>query len=186
MHNQNEMLSIFRLLSSVFQFTINYTAALRACGKVYGDNDSGNLFIEISRETLWRQLLSELSKVFDNAKTGKNENCSFDRLLEACLSGSMFSKDDKSKIEKQTETLNQKYESILSKKLRNKKLVHYDLTSICRLDEPIVFDDIEQLVLDAGETLNKIGVAFLGLEVRLFDYEKQVNNYVENLHKLNR
>ena len=64
----NEPHIVWYGIVSLFQFTQKYAAALRAYGEVYGDKGSGNVYIDLSQEVIWRQLLSEISKIYDKEK----------------------------------------------------------------------------------------------------------------------
>lgn len=169
----------------LFQFSQRYTAALKAYGEMYGDRRSGNDFLDISQETIWRQLLSELSKLYDAEKTGGNVNCSFGRIktLYIDINGQLYAGKNDSIINRIDE-LQYRYENLLTKQLRNKKLAHYDFEKVCEQVSPtLLFTEVEQFVKDTGEVLEKLCEQnyISGL---LLEYDELVKKYKESLTSL--
>ena len=170
---------------SLFQFTQKYAAALRACGEVYGDNEQGNAFIDLAQEAIWRQLLSEISKIYDKESTCGSDNCSMKQLHHVCCNHPRFPDRENDELLKQIDDLYESYKSLLSKTLRDKKLAHYDLEAVFALESPYVpFDGIERFIVDTGSILSKIGVRLLGGELT-FQYQELVKAYKEDLLSLN-
>ena len=171
---------------SLFQFTQKYAAALRACGEVYGDNEQGNAFIDLAQEAIWRQLLSEISKIYDKESTCGSDNCSMKQLYHVCCNHPRFPDRENDELLKQIDDLYERYKSLLSKKLREKKLAHYDLEAVFELKSPdILFDDIEQFIVDTESVLSKIGNRLLGIDVG-WRYQECVKKCKEDLLSLNR
>ena len=169
---------------SLFQFTQKYAAALRAYGEVYGDKEQGNAFIDLAQEVIWRQLLSEISKIYDKESTCGSDNCSMKLLYHLCCNNRHFPDGESDVLLKQIDRLYERYESLLSKRIRNKKLAHYDLEAVFALESPYVpFDDIERFIVDTGSILSKIGVRLLGGELSL-QYQEFVKEYKDNLLSL--
>lgn len=171
---------------SLFQFTQKYAAALRACGEVYGDNEQGNAFIDLAQEAIWRQLLSEISKIYDKESTCGSDNCSMKQLYHVCCNHPRFPDRENDELLKQIDDLYERYKSLLSKKLRDKKLAHYDLEAVFELKSTyILFDDIEKFIVDTESVLSKIGNRLLGIDVG-WRYQECVKKCKEDLLSLNR
>lgn len=166
---------------SLFQFAQKYTAALKAYGEIYGDNGAENAFIDISYEALWRQLMSELSKTYDTAQTLSFDNLSMKQLRKVCAGHPIFQGEEGASVIKQLDDLQTRYEELLSKNLRNKKLAHYDLISAFTQEAlPIPFSEIEQFVIDTSSTLNAVGKLLLLGELSI-GYEAFADQYRNDL-----
>lgn len=182
----NEPHIVWYGIVSLFQFTQKYAAALRACGEVYGDNEQGNAFIDLAQEAIWRQLLSEISKIYDKESTCGSDNCSMKQLYHVCCNHPRFPDRENDELLKQIDDLYESYKSLLSKKLRDKKLAHYDLEAVFELKSTyILFDDIEQFIVDTESVLLKIGNRLLGIAVG-WRYQECVKKCKEDLLSLNR
>lgn len=180
----NEPHIVWYGIVSLFQFAQKYAAALRAYGEVYGDKESGNVYIDLSQEVIWRQLLSEISKIYDKESTCGFDNCSMKQLYHVCCNHPRFPDRENDELLKQIDDLYESYKSLLSKTLRDKKLAHYDLEAVFALESPYVpFDDIERFIVDTGSILSKIGVRLLGGELSL-QYQEFVKEYKDDLLSL--
>ena len=180
----NEPHIVWYGIVSLFQFAQKYAAALRAYGEVYGDKKSGNVYIDLSQEVIWRQLLSEISKIYDKESTCGFDNCSMKQLYHVCCNHPRFPDRENDELLKQIDDLYESYKSLLSKTLRDKKLAHYDLEAVFALESPYVpFDDIERFIVDTGSILSKIGVRLLGGELS-FQYQEFVKEYKDDLLSL--
>ncbi len=80
----NKISDIWFGLVALFNFTYKYTAAIKAYGVVFGDNASNNAYIDTAQEAIWRQMLSELSKIYDRKATCGADNCSMSHLRDTC------------------------------------------------------------------------------------------------------
>ena len=182
----NEPHIVWYGIVSLFQFTQKYAAALRAYGEVYGDKGSGNVYIDLSQEVIWRQLLAEISKIYDKESTCGSDNCSMKLLYHLCCNNRHFPDGESDVLLKQIDGLYERYESLLSKRNRDKKVAHYDLEAVFALESLYIpFDGIEQFIVDTGSILSKIGVRLLGGELT-FQYQKCVKEYKECLLSMNR
>ena len=172
-------------ICTLFQFSQRYTAALKAYGEMYGDRSSGNDFLDISQETIWRQLLSELSKLYDAEKTKRNVNCSFRRIKSLYFdSNRQLCKEKNDSIINRIDELQHRYEKLLTKQLRNKKLAHYDFEKVYeQVSQTLSFAEVEQFVKDTGEVLEKLCEQnyISGL---LLEYDELVKKYKESLTSL--
>ena len=106
-------------LVSLFQFAQKYTAALKAYGEIFGDEGAENAFIDTSHEALWRQLMSELSKIYDRAQICGSDNLSINMLRNLCLEHPCFTKEENNATILALDGLQTRYEELLSKNLRN-------------------------------------------------------------------
>ena len=167
---------------SLFRFALRYTAALKAYGEIFGDDGPENRFIEVAHETIWRQLMSELSKIFDAAGFGIFDNLSIKQLCKRCVNHAAFPDGEENELIKQMDELQDRYETLLSKNLRNKKLAHYDMFSIFtqQPEHPILFSQVEQFVLDTNAALIAVGERFFDGKF-VSEYDELVEIFKENL-----
>lgn len=180
----NELHIIWMAIITLFQFAQKYTAALKAYGNVYKDDGAQNAYIDVAQEALWRQLMSELSKIYDRESTCGSDNCSIRQLRQCCLNHATAMHGKSSELTAQLDALCERYESLFSRELRNKKLAHYDLIAVFSQEPPpIPFDDVEQFINETAHTLQQIGDCLLGVEVN-FGYDELVKNFQASLLKL--
>lgn len=180
----NEPHIIWMAIITLFQFVQKFTAALKAYGNVYKDDGAQNAYIDVAQEALWRQLMSELSKIYDRESTCGSDNCSIRQLRQCCLNHATAMHGKSSELTAQLDALCERYESLFSRELRNKKLAHYDLIAVFSQEPPpIPFDDVEQFINETAHTLQQIGDCLLGVEVN-FGYDELVKNFQASLLKL--
>lgn len=180
----NEPHIIWMAIITLFQFAQKFTAALKAYGNVYKDDGAQNAYIDVAQEALWRQLMSELSKIYDRESTCGSDNCSIRQLRQCCLNHATAMHGKSSELTAQLDALCERYESLFSRELRNKKLAHYDLIAVFSQEPPpIPFDYVEQFINETAHTLQQIGDCLLGVEVN-FGYDELVKNFQASLLKL--
>ena len=180
----NEPHIIWGALIILFPFAQKYAAALKAYGNVYKDDGAQNAYIDVAQEALWRQLMSEMSKIYDRESTYGSDNCSIRQLSRCCLNHATAMHGKSSELTAQLDALCERYESLFSRELRNKKLAHYDLKAVFTQESPpIVFDDVEQFINDTAHTLQQVGDCLLGVKVD-FGYDELVKKYQASLLKL--
>jgi len=180
----NEPHIIWVAIITLFRFAQKYAAALKAYGNVYKGDGAQNAYIDVAQEALWRQLMSELSKIYDRESTCGSDNCSIRQLRQCCLNHATAMHGKSSELTAQLDALCERYESLFSRELRNKKLAHYDLEAVFSQEPPpIPFDDVEQFINETAHTLQQIGDCLLGGEVN-FGYDKLVKKYQASLLKL--
>lgn len=168
-------------INSLFGFSIRYTAALKAYGLVFGD-DQENRFLSLAHESLWRQLMSELSKIYDRALTCGKENCSIERLEKACEESPFLSSERRDEFTKNMENMRKRYEMLFPRELRNKKLAHYDRAAIRKqIVDDYCFDDIELFVRDTASLLDKIGSAVLPADITSRNYDGLARDFENSL-----
>lgn len=181
------LLDIWCKLTLLFQIPLTFAAALSAYGSVYGNDSPQNMFLEQAHKSLWRQLLSELSKIYDRDATRDKENCSIERLENEYKNSAFVTQTDDDEIIRDMENLRMRYEELFPRTLRNKKLAHYDLAAFF---DPIRneynFDDVEALVKDTSALLNKVGSTIVGsnilpADIDLFDYDSCVERVKRDL-----
>lgn len=98
--------------------------------------------LEISRKAIEQQTLSIISKIFDSEKTCGYTNCSIEMLRKLC-SEQNVSTD----ILEQMDKLVEKYQSVISKETRNKRLAHMDYESMKEgITYYIGFESLEDLI----------------------------------------
>lgn len=168
-------------INSLFSFSISYTAALKAYGLVFGD-DQENRFLSLAHESLWRQLMSEISKIYDRASTCGKENCSIERLEKACEESQFLSSERQEEFTENMGDMRKRYEMLFPRELRNKKLAHYDRAAIRKqIVDDYCFDDIELFVRDTASLLDKIGSAVFPADVTSRNYDGLVGDFENSL-----
>ena len=178
--NYREPHIVWTAIVSLFHFAQNYTAALRAYAEVYRDKET-NAYIDISQEAIWRQLLSEISKIYDKEATCGEDNCSLRRLYFSCLHHRRFPNAENDTTLKQIDELYARYASLLPLKLRNKKIAHYDLEDMFTYNQvSISLDDVEQFINDTADILSQIGGRLFGAELAN-KYSELVEKYKNSL-----
>lgn len=172
-------------VTSLFQFAQKYAASLRAYGNVCGDDDPHNVYLQNSHEAIWRQLLSEISKIYDADKTLGYSNCSMKKLKVSCVADSkIFPAGNEDELIKCIDGLYARYEELLSKNLRNKKLAHYDLESAFSMEAPTIpFNAIEMFINDTESCLSAIGERLIGATLQ-DAYFKMVETHERDLRAL--
>lgn len=146
-------------------------AALRICENMLKD-ENGNMFLETTHDALWREMLTEISKNFDPSSNKEDENCSFLRLREECLSSNLFPGGEKNELIKSIDLLIKRYELLPIKKSRNKQLSHHDMKQIFK-NRPIEIsmDDVESLIVEISNTLESVYDFICFAEIKLPKYE---------------
>lgn len=147
-----------------------YLAAVKAVAEIQKDVGkekwTDNKYLNIAEDAIWRQLLLDITKLFDKEKTGKHNNCSLKTLKAICLEekSHVFPKGNDDLLMRLIDFLYAKYERIVSSEIRNKKVAHYDLSAIYTLSKPyIVFTDIEELISQTTIVIRLIGVRLWGI-----------------------
>ncbi len=171
-------------LASLFDYTVKYTAALKAYFIVFKDQPSNNLFIEAAEEVLCRQIYSELFKIYDRASTRSNVNCSINQLAKVCKESSAFSDEEKKELSEKIDKLNASCDALLPKELRNKKIAHYDLESICKKYDDIAIDDIEKLVKNTASFLEEVSSKLCFADAKIYNFEELVVDYQKSILEL--
>lgn len=178
--NYREPHIVWTAIVSLFHFAQNYTAALRAYAEVYRDKET-NAYIDISQEAIWRQLLSEISKIYDKEATCGKNNCSLRQLYFSCLHHKGFPNDKNDAILKQVDALYARYKSLFPLELRNKKIAHYDLEAMFAHEQAeIPLDDVELFINDTADILSQIGGRLFGAELAN-KYSELVEKYKNSL-----
>lgn len=136
-----------------------YAAALKAYGNVYKDDGAQNAYIDVAQEALWRQLMSELSKIYDRKSTCGSDNCSIRQLRQCCLNHATAMHGKSSELIAQLDALCERYESLFSRELRNKKLAHYDLKAVFRKNH------LQSHLMTLNSSSTKLRIHFNKLEI---------------------
>lgn len=165
-------------------------AAIRAYDNVWDSNECQNVFLQRTYESTWRELLSELTNVFDKSCTGLNENCTLVRLRELCLSDrylELFSKGDGNDLIQSLDEVFRYFEQLPLRKIRNKQLSHHDMKQLFEGEcIQISLEQIEKLVLDTTDVFAKIYTQFHHgwVEVTFADYNMLVRSFENALIQL--
>lgn len=173
------------------------SAAIRAYINTYGNVGSNNPYLRCADECIFRELLSELGRIFDKSSTFENENCSVHKLKELCLSEKykhMFVEDHKDPLIILLDFTAYRYNNLSSINFRNKQLAHHDIKQI-KEGNPveIPFEKIEEIIIDLTkifeQVITKINSYGLPIPVECSystKYEKLVSEYENSLKSLDK
>ncbi len=123
---------------------------------------------EINVESVWRRLVSDLTKLFDKDSTCGKVNCSLLQLKKFCLRAentAIFPSGESDPLIIAIDELKKKYDTTVSSDARNKKVAHHDLAAL-RNDPPsfINLSDINELVEVTTETVTQITSKLLPID----------------------
>lgn len=176
---------------SVFVTEIReYSAAMRAYDNIFQNKPSDNVFMQRSYDALWRELLSEIAKIFDSAGKDDNRNCSLLRLKELCLDKNyafLFPNGENDTLVQLLDLLLRKYNQLPIKQSRRKQLAHHDLKqTIGGKCIAISLEEIENLITDITDVFTKIYMRFcLGcVDISFPDYTILVERYERDIRRL--
>ena len=165
-------------------------ATLRAYDNIFHNSPCNNAFMQQANNSIWRELLSEIARIFDKANTGSNENCTLLRLKELCYSKEyifLFPNDENNGLLQSLEKVFELYNQLPIAKSRNKQLAHHDLKQVT-VGECIELslEQIEQLIEDLTDVFAKIRTRFhFGVfEVTFVDYNVLVEQFEKDIKKL--
>lgn len=167
-----------------------YAAAMRAYDNTFQNKPCDNLFMQRSYDALWRELLSEIAKIFDSAGKDKNENCTLLRLKELCLNKQYafwFPNGEDDTLVQLLDSLFKKYNQLPIKKSRRKQLAHHDLNqTIVGKCIAISLEEIEKLIIDITDVFVKIYMRFYldCVDISFPDYNILVDRYEMDIKRL--
>ena len=126
-----------------------------------------NEFLEISEESIWRHLSLEIVKLFDHAKSGKHENCSFAMLKKVLLESNLQSREG---LAEMIERLYIKEKKVLPREIRDKKIAHHDLYELEKGEcYTAKFADVCKLINEM-----EFALSVIGNEITFIEYPKTV------------
>ena len=165
-------------------------AAIRAYCNVFSDQECNNVYINRANDAIWRELLSEIARIFDSAGEGTNKNCTLLRLKLLCLSepySALFPGGAKDNLIQSLDDLFVRYNQLPIKKSRRKQLAHHDLKQVIGGEcIEISFEQVENLVKNTTEVFSKIYTRFsLGVfEISFPDYKILVECFERDIKNL--
>jgi len=165
-------------------------AAIRAYTNVYTDVECSNIFLKRAHDSIWRELLSEVARIFDRSETFGDENCTLLRLRAVCLEEQnlpYFPDGTKDGLIRDLDVVIAHFNDSPVKKSRNKQLAHHDMKKI--FDGKCIeisLDELEKLIDDTTVVFSKLYTRFLlGLiEVTFPNYDTLVEIFENDLRKL--
>ena len=166
------------------------SAAIRAYDNVFQNKPCDNVFLQRSYDSIWRELLSEIARIFDKANTGSSENCTLLRLKELCCKEQysfLFPNDGKDNLIQSLDAVFEYYNQLPIKKSRNKQLSHHDLKQIIAGEYiEIHMEQVENLIANTTDVFAKIYTRFsLGFfEISFPDYDILVEIFEKAIKQL--
>ena len=165
-------------------------AAIRAYDNVFQNSSCDNVFLQRSYDSIWRELLSEIARIFDKANTGSSENCTLLRLKELCCKEQysfLFPNDEKDNLIQSLDAVFEYCNQLPIKQSRKKQLAHHDLKQVIAGEcIEISLDQVEQLIAKATDVFAKIYMRFcLGVfEISFPKYNELVKYYENAINQL--
>lgn len=182
---------ICRALSVFIQEVLEQSAAIRAYSNIFQHDNCSNVFLQRAHDSIWRELISELARVFDKSSTktkkGADDNCSLLRLRDLCLKEEylpFFPGGETNSLLQSLDAVIQQYNNLPVKKSRNKQLSHHDMKQLFAGEcVEISLDDIEALIFDTAEVFTKIYNCYLlgWAEFSFPPYDMLVAKFEESL-----
>lgn len=142
-----------------------------------------NPFLKISQEAITSQLLLDTAKVFDPAQYRGDENCSINLLKKLCLEDEQkFPLGEKDPLVAVIDALCARYNIVITKKLRNKKIAHYDLNEVFTGScQAVDYNDLKELIEACSVLIVNIGKQLLGMEMRFPEFSELEKVYTSCL-----
>ena len=165
-------------------------AAIRAYDNVFQNSSCDNVFLQRSYDSIWRELLLEIARIFDNANTGSGENCTLLRLKKLCCKerySFLFANNGKDNLIQSLDAVFEYYNQLPIIKTRKKQLAHHDLKqAVAGECIKISLDQVEQLIANATDVFAKIYTRFcLGaFEISFPIYDVLVKYFEDALKQL--
>ena len=185
---------ICRALSIFILEVLEQSAAIRAYSNVFQQNKSDNIFLQRAHDSIWRELISELARIFDKsntkAKLVSDDNCSLLKLKDLCLKEEylpLFPGGETNNLVQSLDAVIQQYSALPIKKSRNKQLSHHDMKQLfAGKCVEISLDDIEILIADTSEVFTKIYNCYLfgWVEFSFPSYNVLVTKFEESLQTI--
>lgn len=143
-------------------------------------------FFDVAFQAIWDQLLLDISKMFDRARTCGNENCSINLLKELVQKSPDFSNTEKSWIVRNADYLCEIYNTIITRELRNKQIAHYDLEILVNnTKKKIQSEQLKLFVVDVAKFLSIISTRFLNERGSIYfrSLEETIEEYETTIRK---
>lgn len=133
-----------------------------------------NPLLEISLDAISAQLLLDVAKIFDRAHYGHDDNCSINLLKQLCIDDKgKFSLGEEDPLVLLANTLCNEYKRIISKKLRDKKIAHYDLNEVFTGSyQAVDYNDLKKLIETCSILIINIGKRLLGVEMHFPEFSE--------------
>lgn len=163
-------------------------AAIRAYCNVFSDQECNNVYINRANDAIWRELVSELARIFDKSRTFSDENCTLSRLKEVCLeAGDVFLDGNEDELLLEIDRICDDYKNMPIKKARNKQLSHHDIKQLRKPEGiEISLGEVEKLISDTTSIFEKIysRVNYGWIDLSFPDYATLVKFFENALHKV--
>ncbi|QUO37856.1 hypothetical protein KFE19_16140 [Dysosmobacter sp. Marseille-Q4140] len=167
-----------------------YVAITKAYKRITAENSCASKsadFLDVAFQAIWDQLLLDISKIFDRARTCGNENCSIDLLKELIQESVSFSEAEKEIINQEADRLCENFDKIISRDMRNKQIAHYDLESLLNnAEKEIPSEELEAFVVSVAGFLSNISTRFLNERgsIRFYSLEGTIKKYEDDMRKI--
>ena len=164
-------------------------AALRAYANVFQNRPCDNIFLQRSHDAIWRELLSEIARIFDKARTKSSENCTLFRLRNLCLDeqySHLFPNGETDNLIQSLDRVFEEYTKLPLTASRNKQLAHHDLKQVIAGEcIEISMEQIENLIANTADVFAKIYTRFLDFyEISFPEYNLLVDRFEKDIKKL--
>ena len=164
-------------------------AALRAYDNFFQTKSCNHIFLQRAYDSIFRELLSEIARIFDKANTGSNENCTLVKLKELCYEEYIFLFLDitNNNLLQSLEDVFDFYNQLPIKYSRNKQLSHHDLKQVTDGNcIEISLGQIELLIEKLTDVFAKLRTQFYCgvFEITFKNYDILVKQFEEDIKNL--
>ena len=161
------------LWTTLFAFTMEIRQSLAAMN-VYAETIYTGISIpneqkvlwDLNIQSVWRRLVSDITKVFDKGKTFKKTNCSVMYLKQFCLQEDhIFQGKEKDPYIIRLDALQQEYERVITSTIRNKTVAHHDYDTMRKGKESYIdLNDINHLIENLSTDIIQLGKRLFNLD----------------------
>ena len=156
---------------------INYIAAIGAINLLFSESEiMQNCYLCLSLEALERNLITETSRIFDRACTNGKRNCTLQYLQRVLVKDGILEKDDPGVTE--IDSLYEKYENVISRKIRNTKIAHHSWESVDAMQcYEIDFVSLKNLMDDVIQYMSSISDKVMKGTIEPPDLSRRIEAY---------
>ena len=141
-----------------------------------------NEYLEMSYGALVESALLNCAALFDRAKYGKENNCSFKQIIYYCKKLEGKEKERYNSFVSRLEKLCSDFDSAFPSRIRNKLLAHKDLHELFRQEiKTIKISGIKEVLVKGYSIISEMFEVTVGAHPKPFDFDEIVEKYKKSL-----